>query len=116
VQKVQFVAIAASVAIFVLVASLIARGRLKPRYALLWLVASGGLLVPSLFRGVIDDAANALDVDYAPSLLFLAIDATVLLILLHVSVVLSELSDRVRLLMEEVAALRHDSAPEERSS
>ncbi len=114
-QKVQFVAIAGSVSILVLVAWLIVRGRLKPRYALLWLVASSGLLVPSLFRGLIDDAASALEIDYAPSLLFLAIDAAVLLILLHVSVVLSELSDRVRLLIEEVAALRHDASPAERS-
>lgn len=110
-QKVQVVAIAGSLAVLVLVIALIARGRLKPRYALLWLVASIGLLVPSLFRSVIDDAAGVFEVAYAPSLLFLAIDTLVLLVLLHVSVVLSDLSDRVRLLVEEVAVLRHEQRP-----
>ena len=104
---------AGSLAVLILVITLIVRGRLKPRYALLWLLAALGLLIPSLFRSVIDDVAGAFEVDYAPSLLFLAIDALVLLLLLHVSVVLSDLSDRMRILLEDVAILRHERGADE---
>ena len=110
---VQWLAIAASTAIFGTVAALIARRRLKPRYALVWLVASLAILVPSFWRDVIDTAAAAADVHYAPALVFLALHAFSLLVLLHLSVAVSGLEDRVRTLLEEVAVLRHErsSAP-----
>lgn len=105
-KAIDAAAIAGSLAVLATVVALIVRGRLKPRYALLWLVASTALLVTSVWRGLIDRLGDLFGVDYKPSLLFLALDLFLMLILLHMSVVVSRLTDRVRDLAQELALLR----------
>ena len=103
---IDYLSLAGSVAIVALVATLIARGRLKPRYALLWLSASGFLVLVSSWRGLIDRAGAWVGIDYKPALLFLASDVCLMLILLHLSVTVSTLSDQVRRLAQDIALLR----------
>ena len=106
VQPVQVAAIAGSLAVLAVVAQLIRKGHLKPRYALLWMACAGALLLVSVWRGVIDEVGALFGVDYKPSLLFLATDGFLILVLLHVCVALSDLTDKVRVLAQEVAILR----------
>ena len=105
-QTIDAVAIGGSLAILALVSALIARGLLKPRYALLWLAASGLLVLVSVWRDLIDRAGDLMGVHYKPALLFLAADIFVMLVLLHLSVAVSSLSDQLRRLAQEVALLR----------
>lgn len=105
-KPIDYVAIAGSTAILGTVLALVATGRLKPRYALLWLVASGGLVVFSVFRGLIDRTGELFGIAYKPALIFLAADVFLMLILLHMCVVVSRLTDRTRRLAQDMAALR----------
>lgn len=100
------VSVAGSLAILATVVWLTASGRLKPRYALLWLLASVALVVVSAWHEVIDVVGAAFGVDYKPSLLFLGVDVFLMVILLHMSVVVSRLTDRTRRLSQEIALLR----------
>ena len=106
-QVIDVVSVAGSLVILGTVLWLTATARLKPRYALLWIAASAGLLAVSLFRKtLIDGVGEAFGIAYKPALLFLAADVFLMAILLHMSVVVSRLTERTRVLAEELAVLR----------
>ena len=92
-QVIDWVAIVGSGLILAGVCALIARGRLKPRYALLWLGAALFLVTISVWRDAIDTAGSLMEIDYKPALLFLAADMFLMSILLHLSVTVSSLTD-----------------------
>lgn len=103
---VKALAVAGSASVLLAVVELIRRGRLKERYALLWLAASAVMLVLSLSRGILEAIARLVGIFYAPSLLFLVAFVFLLLITLHFSAVISGLSEKNKRLAQEVALLR----------
>jgi hypothetical protein len=92
----------------IVIVELIRRGQLKERYALLWLFAGIILLVFSLSRGLLEYVASLVGIYYPPSLLFLLAFLFLMLITLHFSSVISELSDKNKLLAQELALLRQE--------
>lgn len=98
--------IVASGGVMVGVIELIRRGRLKEKYAILWLFAGAGLMALSLSRGLLDTVSLAVGIYYPPSLLFLAAFGFLTLINLHYSTVISQLMERSNRLAQEVALLR----------
>ena len=105
---VDWVGIGGSLAILGTVAGLTSAGRLKPRYALLWLLAAAALVLFSVWRDGIDVVARAFGVAYAPAVIFLGAIVFLFLILLHMCVVVSRLTDRTQRLAQEVALLRSE--------
>jgi hypothetical protein len=102
-----------SVVVFVLflmgfVVEAIRRGRLKERYALLWLAAAGVMLLLATWRSLLDRIAVFLGVFYGPSLLFLVALLFLFAILLHFSLVVSEHRDKTRRLTQHLALLTHE--------
>lgn len=93
--------------VLILVVELIRRGRLKERYALLWLLASCVLLILSTTK-IIESVSQIVGIYYPPSALFLIAFLFLLLITLHFSVVISGLSDQNKRLAQEIALLRRD--------
>jgi hypothetical protein len=108
---VKMLAIAGSATLLFLVLELIRRGRLKERYALLWLFSSIVLLILSLSRSLLSYFSQLIGIFYPPSLLFLTAFIFLLLITLHFSVVISGLSDKNKRLAQEIALL-HQSLDE----
>ena len=104
----KILAVLGSGALLIVVVELIRRGRLKERYALLWLLAGAVLLFLSSSRGVLDAIARLLGILYPPSFLFLLAFFFLLLITLHFSVVLSSLSEKNKKLAQELALLRQE--------
>jgi hypothetical protein len=92
----------------IVIIELIRRGQLKERYALLWLFAGIILLVFSLSRGLLEYVASLVGIYYPPSLLFLLAFLFLLLITLHFSSVISELSEKNKQLAQELALLRQE--------
>jgi hypothetical protein len=86
----------------------IRRGRLKERYALLWLAAAGVMLLLAAWRSLLDRVAVFLGVFYGPSLLFLVALLFLFAILLHFSLVISEHRDKTRRLTQHLALLTHE--------
>jgi hypothetical protein len=104
----KILAIVGSGTVLFLVVELIRRGRLKERYSLLWLFASGVLLALSSSRGILKYISNMMGIYYPPSFLFLLAFLFLLLITLHFSVTISGLSEKNKRLAQELALLRQE--------
>jgi len=91
---VAYFSFAASLALAIVIVRLIRKRKLKEQYALLWLGLSAVMMVLSLFPGILDRFASALGVAYAPSLLYLLAILGILLIVLHMTLVISALAER----------------------
>ena len=103
---VSIVAAVASVALLVVVLELIRKGRLRERYALLWLATGLVLLVLSLWRSGLNTIAGWVGVTgYPPAVLFAVATLFILLVLLDYSTVISRLSDQNTVLAQRVGLL-----------
>ncbi len=101
----QVIAIITSGLLLLFVVEAIRRGRLKERYALLWLAAFIVLLLLSVARFALDSLALALGIKYGTSLIFLLAFFFLLLIVLHYSLVISEQSETTKKLVQRLALL-----------
>ncbi|MFA5074249.1 MAG: DUF2304 domain-containing protein [Nitrospirota bacterium] len=102
----KLLAMTGSAIVLIVVIELIRRGRLKEKYALLWLGAGAILLILSASRGLLEYISLAVGIYYPPSFLFLLAFLFLLLITLHFSVVISGLSEKNKKLAQELALLR----------
>ena len=105
-QFIQLIAILFSVAVFIGVIDLIRRKKLKERYALLWLSSAIILMALSLWRDLLHSISRLAGVEYPPALLFFIAFLFLLLIVLHYSVEISDLSEKNKRLAQEVALLK----------
>jgi hypothetical protein len=100
------VSVVASIAaaIFVLIIfELIRSRRLQERYALLWLITGGVILLLSVWRDALRLVAEQIGIAYPPSALFVVGFLFILVVLLHYSTVISELSERNVRLAQDIA-------------
>lgn len=104
-MSVTLFAALSSLVIFAVVIELIRTGRLRERYALLWLGTATVILVFGLWRDGLNQLADVLGIAYPPNALFVLAMAFVLLLLLHYSTVISRLSDRTTTLTQRIAIL-----------
>lgn len=109
--QVQWVSIVSSAVLLVVVLELVRSRRLQEQYSLLWIFTGAVLLLLSCWRGLLDRLAILFGIAYPPSALFLVGFGFVLLILLHYSVVLSELAARTKKLAQEISLLRGGDDP-----
>lgn len=103
--RIQIVAVIATALAFLLVLELVRRRRLVERYALLWLVAAGTLVVLAVWRDGLRTVADVIGVADPANAIFLLAFAVVLTLLLHFSIATSRLSDETKILAQEVARL-----------
>jgi hypothetical protein len=111
--RIQVVAIIGAAALLFVVLELVRRRRLLERYALLWLLSSVVLLGLAIWRGVLEQIAEAIGVAYPPNALFLIAFLFILLLLLHFSVVVSRLADQTKVLAQRLAQLEARVAEDE---
>lgn len=95
-----------AVAIALVVVFYIRRWRLREEYSLLWLLLSAALVVLTIDQGVMEWAADRLDVAYSPAVLFFLALAFVAVMLFHYSLEISRLSDQNKLLAQELSLIR----------
>lgn len=103
---IQVVAIVFSVSVYIGVIDLIRRRKLKEQYSLLWLTSTAVLLVLSLWRDLLHKISHLAGVEYPPALLFLIAFLFLLVIVLHYSVVISDLSEKNKKLAQEIGLLK----------
>ena len=104
--KVSIAATLASLVLVLVVFELIRSRRLRERYALLWLVTGGVLVLLSAWRGGLNTMAGWLGVrGYPPAVLFAVGLLFVILVLLHYSTVISRLTDQNVVLAQRLAQL-----------
>ncbi|HHC07439.1 MAG TPA: DUF2304 domain-containing protein [Actinobacteria bacterium] len=85
---------------------LVRRGRLKERFALLWLGIGAGMVVLIVVRPLLDRVSELLGIKSGTTTLFLLAFLVILGILLQLSVTVTALEDRVRDLAEAIALER----------
>lgn len=102
----QILSITLSLVVLVSVLEFIRRGVFKEKYALLWLFASIVLIIISFWRGLLDFTAGIFGFYYPPSFLFLLGLGFLLLITLHFSIVVSNLSEKNKKLAQELGILK----------
>jgi hypothetical protein len=107
-DRVQWVSIVGSALLLGGVLELVRSRKLVEQYSLLWIFTAVVLLLLSCWRGLLDRLAFLLGIHYPPSALFLIGFGFFLVILLHFSLVLSELSERSKKLAQEVSLLREE--------
>ena len=107
-QFIQIISIAVSLIILITVIELIRRGVFKERYALLWLFSSIFLLLISFWRNLLHYLAGVFGFFYPPSFLFLVGLGFLLLISLHFSVVISNLSEKNKKLAQEYSIMKEE--------
>ncbi len=95
-----------SVVLLVLILELVRRGRLKERYALLWLLTAAVGLVIGVFPGIVTGLSRVLSFQYL-TLLFVVSFLFLLGLVLSFTVVISRLSEHSRELTQEVALLEN---------
>ena len=98
--------IVVAVAIAAVVLSYVRKWRLREEYSILWLLLSAAMVVLASFSGITVWAADRLDVQYPPSILFFVGLAFVAAMLFHYSLEISRLSDQSRRLAQELSLLR----------
>jgi hypothetical protein len=104
--KISIAATLASLVLVLVVFELIRSRRLQERYALLWLLTGGVLVVLSAWRGGLNTIAAWLGVrGYPPAVLFAVGLLFVIVVLLHYSTVISRLSDQNVILAQRLALL-----------
>src|SRR5438132_5661259 len=103
-QRVEVIGLA--VVICGLIFELLRRKRLKERYAILWLTTGVTLLVLALWKGLLTKLAHAAGIHYLPSALFGIAFLFVLVMLVHVSMTVSRLSEQSTILAQRLALLQ----------
>jgi len=101
----------ASFGLVVVVLELIRSGRLRERYALLWLATGITLTALSAWRSGLNTIAVWLGVrSYPPAVLFAVGILFILAVLLHYSTVISRLSDQNVILAQRLALLEQQQS------
>jgi hypothetical protein len=99
-----FASIAAALFLLVIF-ELIRSRRLQERYALLWLITGGVILLLSLWRDALRLVSDQIGIAYPPSALFIIGFLFILVVLLHYSTVISELAEKNVRLAQDIALL-----------
>jgi hypothetical protein len=103
--RLQAVAVVVTGLMFLVVLELVRRRYLAERYALLWMIVAGALLVLAIWTDLLTWGTELLNIEVPANGLFLAAFAVAFLLLLHFSVATSRLSEQTKILAQEVARL-----------
>ncbi|MFX0210745.1 MAG: DUF2304 domain-containing protein [Candidatus Hodarchaeota archaeon] len=105
-SRIQIFAITGSLLVAGLVFELIRKKKLLEQYALLWLFSSLVLFVLSIWRGLLERAANFLGIYYAPTALFIVVIFCGIVLFLHFSIVISKLTEQNKTLAQDLALVK----------
>jgi hypothetical protein len=106
IQITQYIAIAASVGLFIYITYLVRNKRIKEEYSLLWLFFSLVFMFFSFWREGLEYFAHLVGIAYPPAALFIILLLAIFLILINFSRIISRLTDRNITLAQEVGILK----------
>lgn len=101
-------AVGASVIALLVVLELVRRRHLSEGYSLLWLGTAIVILIVSVWRELLHNLADLVNIEYPPNLLFLLAALFLLFIQLYFSTVITRLTKENREAAQQIALLRHD--------
>jgi hypothetical protein len=111
-DRIQIFSILFSLAVFLVIFSLVKRRRVKEEYSILWFATSLAFIYLSLDRLAVDRLGDLFGIAYKPTILLLIIAGFITLVLIHITVVITRLADQNKEMIQELALanLRRDLA------
>ena len=103
--QLQFFMILGAVALLLIIFLFLKRGLMSVKYSLLWLALAVGLVVFALFPYVVYVLRDLLDIEMPVNLVFLLMFRFVLVVLLSLSIAISQLADKCKRLTQANAIL-----------
>lgn len=94
----------------IIVLELVRRQKLKEQYSLLWIVFGISLFIASINVSFIERLSNVLGIKYAPAMLFLFGLLFCFTLILHLTMVVTKLSNQVLRLTQELTILKQQEA------
>ena len=91
--------------IFIIILSLVRKGKLQEKYALTWFAIGIVVVLLGIFPVILDKIAKFTGVSYAPALLFVIAVAVLLIQNLYLFIYASQNEVRIKALLQEVAVL-----------
>lgn len=95
-----------SLGVVLLLFRLLRAGKLREKYAALWVLIGTAIVVLSVGPGLLETVARIVGVQVPSNLLFFLAIFLLLAVCLHLSLEISKLEDETRILAEEVSILR----------
>jgi hypothetical protein len=106
IQTTQYIAIFVSLSLFLFIFYLVRKKKIKEEYSLLWLASSIIFIVFSIWRHGLEFFAKLMGIAYPPAALFLILMLAVFLILIEFSINISKLTEKNKILAQELALLK----------
>lgn len=108
VNRIQIISMLGSFSLLIFILRLIQRKRLKEEYSLLWLAFAVVFILLSTFRPLLDEFAQLVGIIYPPAALLLVLILALFCVLIQFSLVMSKLSSRNQVLVQEIALLQQE--------
>lgn len=105
-SRIQYIAIAGSILLLLLILGLIRSKRIKEEYSLLWLFFGTVFLLVSIFRDALEVISRWTGIAYAPAALFLLLLMAIFFILIQFSVIISKLTEQNKKLNQEIGMMQ----------
>ncbi|MFD2564526.1 DUF2304 domain-containing protein [Aquimarina rubra] len=105
-EKIQVLAIIASLLFTFFVIRLIIKGKLREEYSVVWIVCTFFLILFSFWRKGLDFVSGLLGIYEPPNFVFTTSVFVIFIYLLYLSVVVSKLQDQNKKLAQEIALLK----------
>ena len=111
IDRIQFLSLFFSFFVFFFIFELVKKRNIKEEYSLLWFALSFFLIYLSLDRYAIDRLAKLVGISYPPSLLTLLITGFTFILLIHITMIISRLSDQNKEIIQELGLIRAGQTP-----
>jgi hypothetical protein len=105
-DRIQILAIMASLGFLLYIARLIVKGKLREEYAIIWIICTLVLVVFSFWRDGLEVFSRILGIYEAPNMVFTGAIFAIMIYLLHLSIVLSKVQAQNKKLAQELALLK----------
>ena len=103
VDRIQLVSILFSLAVFATIFLLVKNRKVKEEYSILWFATAVVFLYMSIDRFAVDRLGNLFGIAYKPTIILLLIAGFITLVLVHITVVITRLTDQNKEVIQELA-------------
>ncbi len=111
-MRITIITALAAIGLFGLTLELTRRRRLSEKYSILWFATAVVVFGVAVIPGALDGVARVLGIAYAPSALLLVALVFLLALILHLSIVISRLSNQTARLAQTIAIMRAEQEAE----
>ena len=112
-MKIQVTTLLVGIALFALIFEMLRRRALREKYAVVWLLTGIFVMVGGLFPNFISTLSTALGFNVASNFVLVLFGLVLLVVVMHMSLEIGTLEDKVQTLAEESALLRQELSDRE---